>query len=295
MILSSFGGYETHGLAIDALAADWRLALDWLAELLFESVFPDDRLRWLARQAAAELEAQADQADLVTARAFAEQVYAPHPRGRPLQGDPASLARLDPERCREFHSAALGWGAYLSVAGEIDEAQVEARVGELFGELLGADERRVAGRGRSQPRPPTRRARGARSSPTPRIRRISSWARGRWRARIPTIRRSKLAAVLLGTGLRTHRPDSAAHPRARGPRLRRDGGHRRRCRHRRGPAASATSAPRPRRSTRPKPRCATSWRDSSPSRSRRRSSRAPVRTCSDANRSAAKPRVSGPT
>lgn len=86
MILSSFGGYETHGLAIDALAADWRLALDWLAELLFESVFPDDRLRWLARQAAAELEAQADQADLVTARAFAEQVYAPHPRGRPLQG-----------------------------------------------------------------------------------------------------------------------------------------------------------------------------------------------------------------
>ena len=153
MILSSFGGYETHGLAIDALAADWRLALDWLAELLFESVFPDDRLRWLARQAAAELEAQADQADLMTARAFAEQVYAPHPRGRPLQGDPASLARLDPDRCREFHSSALGWGAYLSVAGEIDEAQVEARVGELFGELLGADE--LPGRRRPEPAPPS--------------------------------------------------------------------------------------------------------------------------------------------
>lgn len=133
MILSSFGGYETHGLALDALAVDWQLALEWVAELAFESVFPEDRLRWLARQAAAELEAQADQADLMTARAFAEQVYAPHPRGRPLQGDPASLARLGQEHCREFHAAALNWGAHLSVAGEIDESQVEARVGELFG------------------------------------------------------------------------------------------------------------------------------------------------------------------
>lgn len=137
MILSSFSGYETHGLAIDALAEDWQLALDWTAELLFESVFPEDRFQWLARQAAAELEAQADQADLLTARAFNEQLYAPHPRGRPLQGDAASLALLDPDRCREFHSAALGWGAFLSVAGEIDEAQVARRASELFGQLLG--------------------------------------------------------------------------------------------------------------------------------------------------------------
>ncbi|MEO8197574.1 MAG: insulinase family protein, partial [Thermoanaerobaculia bacterium] len=70
------------------------------------------------------------------ARAFGEQLYAPHPRGRPLQGDPASLALLDPARCGEFHRAALGWGAYLSVAGEIDEAQVAARAGELFGGLF---------------------------------------------------------------------------------------------------------------------------------------------------------------
>ncbi len=203
MILSSFGGYETHGLAIDALAADWRLALDWLAELLFESVFPEDRLRWLARQAAAELEAQADQADLMTARAFAEQVYAPHPRGRPLQGDPASLALLDPERCHAFHHAALGWGAYLSVAGEIDEAQVEGRVGELFGGLLGgllAAEKVGAGR---PPEP-------ARPSDTPIARReivthaqdqahLFLGARTVARAH-PDYAALEVAAVLLGTG-----------------------------------------------------------------------------------------------
>ena len=199
MILSSFGGYETHGLAIDALAADWQLALEWLAELAFGSVFPEDRLRWLARQAAAELEAQADQADLMTARAFAEQMYAPHPRGRPLQGDPASLAALDPERCREFHSAALGWGAYLSVAGEIDEAQVEALAGELFGGLAAA-----AGRGGdSRPVP-------ASPSTTPVARRdiftqaedqahlfMGSRTVARAHPDFPAL---ELAAVLLGTG-----------------------------------------------------------------------------------------------
>lgn len=150
MILASFGGYETHGLSIDALAADWQLALEWVAELLFESVFPDERLRWLARQAAAELEAQADQADLVTARAFAEQVYAPHPRGRPLQGDAASLARLEPEHCREFHAAAQGWGAFLSVAGEIDEELVGKRASELFGGRIAAE---TDGDGRPAERP----------------------------------------------------------------------------------------------------------------------------------------------
>ncbi len=199
MILSSFGGYETHGLAIDALAADWQLALEWLAELAFGSVFPEDRLRWLARQAAAELEAQADQADLMTARAFAEQMYAPHPRGRPLQGDPASLASLDPERCREFHSAALGWGAYLSVAGEIDEAQVEALAGELFGGLPAA-----AGRGgdaRPVPASPSTTPVARRDIFTQAEDQAHLFMGSRTVARAhPDFPALELAAVLLGTG-----------------------------------------------------------------------------------------------
>ena len=199
MILSSFGGYETHGLAIDALAADWQLALEWLAELAFGSVFPEDRLRWLARQAAAELEAQADQADLMTARAFAEQMYAPHPRGRPLQGDPASLAALDPERCREFHSAALGWGAYLSVAGEIDEAQVEALAGELFGGLAAA-----AGRGgdaRPVPASPSTTPVARRDIFTQAEDQAHLFMGSRTVARAhPDFPALELAAVLLGTG-----------------------------------------------------------------------------------------------
>jgi zinc protease len=204
MILSSFGGYETHGVALDALAADWRLALEWTAELVFDSVFPEERLRWLARQAAAELEAQADQADLMTARAFAEQLYAPHPRGRPLQGDAASLEQLTPESCRAFHESALGWGAYLSVAGEIDEKAVAAVAGDLFGERL------ARGRSGRDGHPGAPRPVPARPAESPDMRReivthaqdqahlfLGSRTVGRAH---PDYAALELAAVLLGTG-----------------------------------------------------------------------------------------------
>ncbi len=137
MLLSSFGGYEAIGLAIDALAGDWRLALDWAAELVFEPRFAEARFDWLRRQAQAELEAQADQADLFTARAFLAQLYDPHPRGRPLQGDPASLERLSAADCRRFHGASLAWGGFVAITGEIDERAVVERARELFATLTG--------------------------------------------------------------------------------------------------------------------------------------------------------------
>lgn len=201
MMLASFGGYEGHGLSIDALAGDWRLALEWAAELLFESAFPQERLDWLARQAAAELEAQADQADLATARAFAAQVYAPHPRGRPLQGDAASLARIEPDGCRAFHRAAQEWGVYLSVAGEIDEDQVATRAGELFGARLPGGSTDRTASGRVVPLPPA-------VAPPPRCE-ITTHAQdqahlfvgSRTVARAhPDYPALELAAVLLGTG-----------------------------------------------------------------------------------------------
>jgi zinc protease len=128
----SFGGYESTGLAIDALASDWEIALDWAAELLSEPAFPADRFALLARQAAAELESQADQPDLLTGREFLAQVYGPHPRGRPLQGDPESLARLAAADCARFHRETLARGGVVAVAGAIDEEAAAAAVARRF-------------------------------------------------------------------------------------------------------------------------------------------------------------------
>jgi zinc protease len=135
MSVSGFAGLEGHGVAVDALAADWREAVELAAELLFESAFPEDRLRWVARQAAAELEAQADQADLLTARAFAALLYAPHPKGRPLQGDPESLARLGGGDCRRYHEEALARGGFVVAAGVIDAEAVARELERRFAAL----------------------------------------------------------------------------------------------------------------------------------------------------------------
>ena len=137
MVLQSFGSYETVGVSIDAMAEDWRAALDWLAELVLEPTFPEDRFDWLRRQAQGELESLMDQPEVRTGRAFLEQLYHPHPYSRPLQGDAAGLAEVEVGQCAELHRRALGWGGLAVVAGQIDEEAVERRLGELFGDLAG--------------------------------------------------------------------------------------------------------------------------------------------------------------
>lgn len=133
MILQSSGTFESIGLAIDALAQDWELALDWAAELMLESSFPEDRCAWLARQAAAELESLTDQPEVKTAWGFLEQLYAPHPRSRPLHGSRESLLGLTPADCATFHQRARAHGVLAAVTGVVDEDAVQQRLTALLG------------------------------------------------------------------------------------------------------------------------------------------------------------------
>jgi len=131
MLLSTWGSFESHGVALDALAGDWETALEWAAEVALEPTFPEERCRWLTRQAAGELESLADQPEVRTAWGFLEQLYAPHRRALPLHGTAESLATLTPAECAAFHRPDSR-RAIVAVAGEIDEDAVAARVAELF-------------------------------------------------------------------------------------------------------------------------------------------------------------------
>ncbi len=137
MVIESFGSYEALGVAIDALADDWQLALAWLAELLLEPAFPPQRFEWLRRQTAGELESMLDKPEVRTAHAFLRQLYQPHPYSRPLQGDRESLMRLAAADCAALHCRALGWGGLVVVTGDIDEDAVRRRIDELFADLDG--------------------------------------------------------------------------------------------------------------------------------------------------------------
>ena len=135
MALSPHGGFEVYGVALDALATDWELAVEWLAELVFESSFPQERFSFLRRKALAELESMEDQADVITGWSFLEQLYAPHPLGRPQLGDAAALTALVREDCVDFHAAGRARGAIVTVAGDIDPQAVERRLRERFAPL----------------------------------------------------------------------------------------------------------------------------------------------------------------
>jgi len=156
MILSSYGTFECHGVSVDALARDWEQALDWAAELLLTPSFPEDRCSWVAKQAAAELESLTDQPDVKTAWGFLEQLYAPHPRARPLHGSVESLLGLTPDDCAAFHAAALSGGVKVAVAGVIDEEPVRRRLESLLGNALH--------RGEPLPEPPAPAGLGKRAA-----------------------------------------------------------------------------------------------------------------------------------
>ena len=101
--LGGLASAEVHGLAVDALADDAGLALEWLTELLLEPGFDPARFELLRTQTLGELRSLGDRPEVVTGWAFRDQLYHPHPLAWPSQGTNESLARLTPDDCRRFH------------------------------------------------------------------------------------------------------------------------------------------------------------------------------------------------
>lgn len=129
---ATFGGQESLGVAVDALAEDWQDALDWAFDAIHEPVFPADRLELVRLQGTSELRSQLDQPEVRAAWAFRAQLYGPeHPRGRPLQGDEVSLAAIDPATASAYHGGCKVGGLLVVVAGDCDVDVVAARVREL--------------------------------------------------------------------------------------------------------------------------------------------------------------------
>ncbi len=135
MSLSSFGGFEVYGVTADALARDWERALAWAAELTLESTFPTDRAAFVARQIESDLESLGDQPEVRTAWGFLDQLYAPHPRARPVHGTVDSLRAATPIDAMEHHARGLASGVLVGIAGAIDDDAVRKRAEELFASL----------------------------------------------------------------------------------------------------------------------------------------------------------------
>ena len=104
----ALGGYETHGVAVDALAADWRAGSRvGRRAALRAGRFPRTACAgWRARPRP-ELEAQADEADVLTGRALPRAALRTAPRAGRCRATPRAWRAWRPEDCRAFHAAAL--------------------------------------------------------------------------------------------------------------------------------------------------------------------------------------------
>jgi len=138
------GEFDRLGASFDAVAdADWtrislvvltdRLdpALDVLADVLTNPVFPAVRLETLRRQAGAALATQRSRPDALARRVMLREVYRGHPYGR--QTTEATLAAIDRTSLREHHARWYGSeSALVVVAGDVQPLRVERRLEEAF-------------------------------------------------------------------------------------------------------------------------------------------------------------------
>lgn len=155
--LNGFASAEVHGLAVDALADDAGLALEWLAELALEPAFDRERFELLRDQTLGELRSLGDRPEVVAGWTFRDQLYHPHPLASPSQGTSESLAALTPEDCMRFHGEALARGGVVAVAGDIGEDAVLADLERLFGGAgaAGAESETLAPAGAGPVGPPS--------------------------------------------------------------------------------------------------------------------------------------------
>ncbi len=142
MYLQSFASGESIGVAIDAIAADLDLAIEWMAEILTEPIFPQDRFEWIRKQAMAELESLLDQPHYRTGRAFSRQLYGEHPYGRAMHGTTEALAERSRDECAAFHQKTLAWGGCIVVTGAVDEDEVLKKLEDRFAGILPPAEER---------------------------------------------------------------------------------------------------------------------------------------------------------
>lgn len=110
-------------------------ALDLMADVVLRPAFADSevtRQRELRRAALVQLR---DQATSIAPIAFNAIVLGEaHPYGRPLQGDDASVARLDRARVTGFHAAYYRPGnARLLFVGDVTPAEAKALAAARFG------------------------------------------------------------------------------------------------------------------------------------------------------------------
>jgi zinc protease len=132
--LAAGADWDSTSVSLSGLSRDLDTLLGLLADVVLRPRFDAGEAKRVRSELLAALEAARDDPATLARWSLASLLYPGHVYGTPLEGTPASVARLDAAAARRFHADVFTAGnAILSASGDVDPARLERRVRELFG------------------------------------------------------------------------------------------------------------------------------------------------------------------
>ena len=127
--------YETTTVSLTTLTKNLDASFALLAEVLLRPTFPADEFERIRTEILGQIHSQEENPGWVSAKAFQEKLYADHPFGRLVEGQPETLATIKLADLTNFyHTYYRPNTAIIGLAGEILPAQAE----QLWEKHLGA-------------------------------------------------------------------------------------------------------------------------------------------------------------
>jgi zinc protease len=132
--LETDASFERIVVAATVLKQDRNIALDLVADLLMNPVFPDEYVAKEKSRTLAEIASAKDRPQVVAGWAFNELVYGTHPLHRPSHGYPESIERIVREDLLQFHESVFAPNnALLSIVGDFRVEEMVPLVERHFG------------------------------------------------------------------------------------------------------------------------------------------------------------------
>jgi zinc protease len=127
-------GHDRTIVTADFLARDAAQGLALVGEMVIEPGFRRDEIDRERRELLAHVRARQEDASALASLCFASFLYGRHPYGRPLEGGPSSLDRLDRGDVRAYHDRHYRPNnAVLVAVGAVPPGQLQTEIRAAFG------------------------------------------------------------------------------------------------------------------------------------------------------------------
>ena len=139
--ISFSSGYHLTSLSAQCLAEDADLALNLLANVVRQPVFPEPLLNQLKGQIITGLQMRANDTQHMASRTLRKLIYPNHPYGRSQSGSLQTVPTLSVADVQRFHAAHYGpQGMVICFVGALSPAQALAKVQAVLGDWRNADQ-----------------------------------------------------------------------------------------------------------------------------------------------------------